>query len=87
MKYEQLIGFIRSEMKKNMITQAELSRRTNISKTTLNNYLVGERIMPADYLLIIMDTLGKPIEFLDEEKTIIDRCVKIGGKNENRALQ
>jgi len=83
MKYEQLIDFIRSEMKKNMITQAELSRRTNILKTTLNNYFVGECIMPADYLLIIMDTLGKPIGFVDEEKTILDRFVKIGGKNEN----
>lgn len=87
MKYEQLIDFIRSEMKKNMITQTELSRRTNISKTTLNNYLVGERIMPADYLLMIMDIIGKHIGFVDEEKTILDRCVKIGGKNENRTLQ
>ncbi len=68
MNYDQLIEFIKKEMKAQGITQAELSRRTLIYPTTIGNYLTFKRIMPVDFLLPILQALGKTLVIADGNK-------------------
>lgn len=83
MSYEQLIDFIVDETKNQGISQVELARRTLINKATISSYFTKVRIAPADKLLLILEAIGKPLEFVQTKRIVTETHLRIGDSSEN----
>lgn len=58
MTEEKIMGFIRTKVVNNNITQMFLADKMNMSKTTVNRFLRGLDHTKLDYVVSCLDVLG-----------------------------